>query len=217
MKMRKSPSLIIDTNMEDFDDGRIPTDVHYESDNNGNDECDLKSDLMTGNLSDRKPRRPLSAAKRSRTEANMNRMLKQTSGSTMRLRGSTPPQLKRNNTNQPFAAQPFMSTTNKRAFAIQAKINDKLEGAFNKPQKKRKKRKKKAEPANKEFSPRGSGLAGIDNDDSPPGEDNERLSKRDDESDESNGAHGSSEGELPNYEVPEVLSEEEEELDTIEI
>ncbi len=115
-KMRKSPSLIIDTNMDDFDDGRIPTDVHYESDNNGNDECDLKSDLMTGNLSDRKPRRPLSAAKRSRTEANMNRMVKQTSGS--RLRGSTPPQLKRIKTNQPFAAQPFMSTTNKRALEI---------------------------------------------------------------------------------------------------
>ncbi len=135
----------------------------------------------------------------------------------MRLRGSTPPQLKRVKTNQPFAAQPFMSTTNRRALDIQAKINEKLEGAFNKPQKKRKKRKKKTELVNKAFSPRGSDPAGIENDDSPPGEDNERLSKRDDESDESDGAHASSEGELPNFEVPEVLSEEEEELDTIEI
>ena len=126
-------------------------------------------------------------------------------------------------------AQPFMSTTNKRALDIQAKINDKLEGAFSKPQKKRKKKKKQIRPTAEVMSPRGQGDDGG-NDDSPPGEDNERLSKRDDESsdddddgegDNKNGkvadGQGSSDGELPSLNVPEVISEEEEELDTIEI
>jgi len=60
------------------------------------------------------------------------------------------------------------------------------------------------------------------NDISPPGEDDERLSKQDDGS-QSGGSNGkaadsSSSGELPRNDVPEVFSEEEEEgLDTVEM
>lgn len=74
--------MIIDTNLDDFDDGRIPTDVQYESDNGY--ECELKVDLMNGDLSDR---RPLSASKRERSIAQIS---KQASGN-LRRRGSTPP------------------------------------------------------------------------------------------------------------------------------
>jgi len=117
--------MIIDTNLDDFDDGRIPTDVQYESDNGY--ECELKVDLMNGDLSDR---RPLSASKRERSMMSNAQISKQASGN-LRRRGSTPPQLRRGGTSSSLiAAQPFMSTTNKRALEIKAKINAKLEGAF---------------------------------------------------------------------------------------
>ena len=38
-----------------------------------------------------------------------------------------------------FAIQPFMSTTNKRAMELKAKVSFKFEGAFEKKQKKREK------------------------------------------------------------------------------
>ena len=52
---------------------------------------------------------------------------------------------------------------------------------------------------------------------SPPAEDNERLSKHERDSNSDSRSGDSSSGELPGYEVPEVFSEEEEELDTVEI
>ena len=148
----KSPSLVIQTNLDDFDDddfddGRIPTEVHYESDSA--EICEVKVDLISDNIE----KRPLSARKQRprRVETNL-RVSKQGSGSigktpgtaafNKRVRGMTPPQLKRgmqrNNSHQPF-----MSTTNKRALEVKAKVNEKFEGAFFKSNKKQKKKRSK--------------------------------------------------------------------------
>ena len=62
-------SMEIDADDDDFDDGRMATDVHYESDQNDEVVGNLNVDLIQGNLSDRKrSKRPLSATKRSRTD-----------------------------------------------------------------------------------------------------------------------------------------------------
>lgn len=54
-KKSKSPSLVLETNLnpydaDDFDDGRIPTEVHYESDSA--EICEVKVDLINDSLSD---------------------------------------------------------------------------------------------------------------------------------------------------------------------
>ena len=58
-KMYKSPSLVIETNLngydDDLDDGRMPTEVHYESDSG--EIHDVKVDLINDSLSDSKRNR----------------------------------------------------------------------------------------------------------------------------------------------------------------
>ena len=56
-KKFKSPSLVIETNFnaygddhDDFDDGRMPPEVHYESDSA--EICEVKVDLINDSLSD---------------------------------------------------------------------------------------------------------------------------------------------------------------------
>jgi len=122
-KRFKSPSLIINTDVnnfiDDFDDGRVATEVHYESDS-ADASCEVRVDLIGDNLSDHHPR---SYSKRDRNKMNLH-LSKQSSGiigQASRKRGKTPPQLKRGKANT--IVQPFMSTTNKRAMELKAKVN----------------------------------------------------------------------------------------------
>ena len=57
-KKSKSPSLVIETNLnaydqDEFEDGRIPTEVHYESDSA--DICEVKVDLIDDSIVDKRP------------------------------------------------------------------------------------------------------------------------------------------------------------------
>lgn len=59
-----SPNLKIRTEgMDEFDGERIPTDVHYESDSQQMTSEKIRVDLMSDNISERRPR---SATKRNR-------------------------------------------------------------------------------------------------------------------------------------------------------
>ena len=73
---------------------------------------------------------------------------RQSSGSSTtigaRIRGRTPPALKRNMNKQAvILEQAFISKSNKQAIAVKAMVNQKFDGAFQKTRKKSKKRKKR--------------------------------------------------------------------------
>lgn len=136
-------------------------------------------------------RRPRSWSKRDLFKVN-----KQGSGvfaQKSRKRGMTPPQIKRGKQN--MIVQPFMSTTNKRALELKAKVSTKFAGAFEKTKKNRR-QKKKSEPRMKLIKE--NTASDNEADTSPPADDNEILSKQENES----VSGSSSEGELPKDDVP---------------
>ena len=115
-----------------------------------------------------------------------------------------------------------MSTKNKRALEIGTKVSEKFGGAFGRIKKKKKGLKKRQQSEIKQAITNVEPIHEVgyhhDTDASPPADDSERLSKRDDEESDSNDDAASSDGELPQDNVPEVFSdEEEEEADTREM
>ena len=209
----KSPSLLIQTDLNDFDDERLPTEVHYESDSA--EICEVRIDKLEENLTER---RPLSASKRERKKRNEGRgrvlrIGKQGSGpmtstNAKGKRRMTPPQLKRGKQSS-MIVQPFMSTTNKRALEIKSKMSGAFEGAFLKKQKRKKQIQQKAKTVDL-FTARDGAIEENENDISPPADDDERLSKQDG-LDETHEERSSSDGDLPGNDVPEILSADEDE------
>ena len=120
-------------------DGRLPTEVYYESDSG--EINNKKIDLLNDNLSEN---RSQSVHKRDRKKLQVQ---KQGSGSIndrgqgrTRVRGMTPPAIRRSSDTAKL--QPFMSTANLRESITKAKIDAKFEGAFSKLNKKKQKKKK---------------------------------------------------------------------------
>ena len=109
-----------------------------------------------------------------------------------------------------------MSTRNKHDFEINAKISTKFEGAFTKPKKRKKATKEQKEQRWKTKSVVPIKEHHFERTDSPPGEENEQLSKQDDDSGSDDGSN-SSDIELPGDDVPELFSGSDEEADTKEM
>ena len=91
---------------------------------------------------------------------------------------------------------------------IKAKINEKFDGGFLKRKKKKRTKTSKVSNAVK-LEPMKENHFQIEADISPPDEENERLSKREEESSSDTPSKGSSDVDLPSYDVPELFSDEE--------
>ena len=117
----------------------MTTEVHYESDSGEINE--VKVDLINDSLSETRPKRYTTRIEERGRVGSLG-LAKQVSGNLSRVRGMTPPQLRRGKNTQSMM-QPFMSTTNKRALEIKNKVNDKFEGAFGRVKKKKKGLKKR--------------------------------------------------------------------------
>ena len=128
----------------------------------------------------------------------------------------TPPHIKRGKS-RVMMSQPFMSTRYKHEIEVNAKISTKFEGAFAKPKKRKKATKEQRDSRRfKSVVPIKEHHVDFERTDSPPGEENEQLSRQEDDSASDNGSH-SSDIELPGDDIPELFSGSDEEADTREM